>query len=102
MDFGGGVDGGLIVLGCLGDEGVDREGPGLGVDFFCRSSHFLNSMSCSNFSRPGLNDPTLGGVGCLGGVLGGYFLLGDFMSCPNDLFLAVGELLVPAWVDFRE
>ena len=28
MDFGGGVEGGLIVLGCLGDEGVDREGPG--------------------------------------------------------------------------
>ena len=27
MDFGGGVEGGLIVLGCLGDEGVDREGP---------------------------------------------------------------------------
>ena len=23
-----GVEGGLIVLGCLGDEGVDREGPG--------------------------------------------------------------------------
>ena len=33
MNFGGGVDGGLIVPGCLGDEGVDREGPGLGVDF---------------------------------------------------------------------
>ena len=26
MDFGGGVEGGLIVLGSLGDEGVDREG----------------------------------------------------------------------------
>ena len=101
MDFGGGVDRGLIVLGCLGDEGVDREGPGWGVDFLCRSSRFLNSMSCSNFSRPGLNDLTLGGVGCLGGVLGGYFLLlGDFISCAYDL--EVGELLVPTWVDFRE
>ena len=50
-----------------------------GVDFRCRSSHFLNSKSCSNFSRPGLNDLTLGGVGCLGGVLGGYFELGDFV-----------------------
>ena len=30
MNFGGGVDGGLMVLGSLGDEGVDREGPGLG------------------------------------------------------------------------
>ena len=30
MDFGGGVVGGLIVLGCLVDEGVDREGPGWG------------------------------------------------------------------------
>ena len=81
MDFGGGVDGGHIVLGCLGDEGVDREGPGWGVDFLCRSSRFLNSMRCSNFSRPGLNDLTLGGVGYLGGVLGGYFLLlGDFIS----------------------
>ena len=29
MNFGGGVDGGLIVLGCLGDEGMDREGPAL-------------------------------------------------------------------------
>ena len=61
MDFGGGVEGGLIVLGCLGDEGVDREGPGWGVDFLCRSSHFLNSMSCSNFSRPRLKDLTKGG-----------------------------------------
>ena len=43
MDFVGGVDGGLIVLGCLGDEGVDREGPGWRVDFLCRSSRFLNS-----------------------------------------------------------
>ena len=31
MDFGGGVDRGLNVLGCLGDEGVDREGPGWGL-----------------------------------------------------------------------
>ena len=75
MDFGGGVEGGLKVLGCLGDEGVDREGPGWGVDFLCRSSRFLNSISCSNFSRPGLKDLTKGGVDCLGGVLGGNFLL---------------------------
>ena len=79
IDFGGGVVGGLIVLGCLGDEGVDREGPGRGVDFLCRSSRFLNSRSCSNFSRPGLNDLTLGGVGCLGGVLGGFLGLVDFV-----------------------
>ena len=76
MDFGGGVEGGLIVLGSLGDEGVDREDPGWGgVDFLCRSSRFLNSNSCSNFSRPGLKDLTKGGVDCLGGVLGGNFLL---------------------------
>ena len=75
MDFGGGVNGGLNVLGCLGDEGVDREGPGRGVDFLCRSSRFLNSISCSNFSRPGLKDLTKGGMDCLGGVFGGNFLL---------------------------
>ena len=80
MNFEGGVIGSLMVLGCLGDEGVDREGPGWGVDFRCWSSRFLNSRSCSNFSRPGLNDLTLGGVGCLGGVLGGYFVLGDFVN----------------------
>ena len=34
-----------MVLGSLGDEGVDREGPGWGVDFRWRSSRFLNSMS---------------------------------------------------------
>ena len=102
MDFGGGVDGGLIVLGSLGDEGVDREGPGWGVDFLCWSSHFLNSRSCSNFSRPGLNDLTLEGVGCLGGVLGGYFGLGDLVCWAYDLVLEVGELLVPTWDDFRE
>ena len=98
MDFGGGVEGGLKVLGCLGDEGVDREGPGWGVDFLCRSSRFLNSISCSNFSRPGLKDLTKGGVDCLGGVLGGNFLLlgGDLDSCAYDL--EVGELLVPTWV----
>ena len=79
MDFGGGVVGGLMVLGSLGDEWVDREGPGWGVDFICRSSRFLNSESFLNFSRPGLNDLTLGGVGCLGGVLGGYLGLGDFI-----------------------
>ena len=102
MDFGGGVEGGLIVLGCLGDEGVDREGPGWGVDFLCRSSRFLNSNSFSNFSRPGLKDLTKGGVDCLGGVLGGNFLLlsGGFDNWAY--VLAVGELLVPTWVDFRE
>ena len=102
MDFGGGVEGGLIVLGCLGDEGVDREGPGWGVDFLCRSSRFLNSNSFSNFSRPGLKDLTKGGVDCLGGVLDGNFLLlsGGFESWAY--ILAVGELLVPTWVDFRE
>ena len=100
MNFGG-VDGGLKVLGCLGDEGVDREGPGCGVDFLCRSSRFLNANSCSNFSRPGLKDLTKGGVDCLGGVLGEKFLpLGDFMRSAYDL--EVGELLVPTWVDFRE
>ena len=94
--------GGLIVLGCLGDEGVDREGPGWVDNFLCRSSRFLNSRSCSNFYRPGLNDLTLGGVGCLGGVLGGYLGLGDFIRCAYDFVLEVGELLVPTWVDFRE
>ena len=73
MHFGGGVIGGLMVLGSFGDEGVDREGPGWGVGFHWRSSRFLNSRCCSNFSQPGLNDLTLWGVGCLGGVLGGYF-----------------------------
>ena len=73
MDFGG-VIGSLMVLGSLADEGVDREGPGWGVDFHYRSSCFLNSRSCSNFSRPGPNDLTLGGVGCWGGVLGGDFV----------------------------
>ena len=79
MDFLG-VVGGLIVLGCLGDEGVNREGPGWEDDFRCWSSRFLKSRSCSNFSRPGLNDLTLVGVGCLGGVLGGYFVLGDYVN----------------------
>ena len=60
IDFGGGVVGGLTVLSCLGDEGVDREDPGWVDDFLCRSSRFLNSRSCSNFSQPGLNDLTLG------------------------------------------
>ena len=40
------------------------------------SSRFLKSRSFSNFSRPGLKDLTLGGVGCLGGVLDGYLDLG--------------------------
>ena len=57
-------------------------------------------MSCSNFSRPGLNDLTLGGVGCLGGVLGGYFGLGDFMSWAYVRAFEVGQLLVPTWDDF--
>ena len=72
------------------------------VDFLCRSSRFLNSNSFSNFSRPGLKDLTKGGVDCLGGVLGGNFLLlsGGFESWAY--VLAVGELLVPTWVDFRE
>ena len=39
-----------MILGCLGDEGVDREGPGWEDDLHCSSSRFLNSMSCSNFS----------------------------------------------------
>ena len=80
IDFGSGVVGGQIVLGCLGDEGVDREGPGWVDNFLCRFSRFLNSRSCSNFSRLELNDLTLGGVGCLG-VLGGFLGLGDFVCC---------------------
>ena len=54
------------------------------------SSCFLNSTSFSNFSRFGIKDLTLGGVGCLGGVLGGYLVLGE------DIFWAYvfnGELL---------
>ena len=48
-----------------------------GDDLRSWSSRFLNFRSFSNFSRPGLKDLTLGGVGCLGGVLGGYLVLGD-------------------------
>ena len=44
------------------------------------SSRFLNSRSCSNFSRPGLKDLTLGGVRCLGGVLGGTLFFGGMIS----------------------
>ena len=63
---------------------MDRECPGWEEDLRCWFSHFLNSMSCSNFSRPGLNDLTLVGVGCLGGVLGGYFDLGDLVDWAYD------------------
>ena len=47
------------------------------VEMICApgAAAFLKS-SFSNFSRPGLKDLTLGGVGCLGGVLGGYLGLG--------------------------
>ena len=74
------------------------------------SSCFLKSRSFSNFS--GLKDLTLGGVGCLGGVLGGYLGLGGDVFSTYDL--AGGELLmldfgcegggllVPTWDDFRE
>ena len=68
-----------MVLGCFGDEGVDREGPGHGVDFRSWSSRLLNCSSFSNFSRPGLKDQTLEGVGCSGGVLGGYLDLGELV-----------------------
>ena len=67
MDLLGGVDGDLMIRGCLRSW----------------SSRFLKSRSSSNFSRPGLKDLTLGGVGCLGGVLGGYLSLGEdvFWAC---------------------
>ena len=81
MDLCGGVVGGLVILGYLGDEGLDRKGPGLDEDFRCWFSRFLKSMSCSNFSLPGLNELTLEGVGCLGGVLGGYLDSGNFDVC---------------------
>ena len=53
-------------------------------------SRLLSSTSFSNFSRPALKDLTLVGVGCFGGVLGGYLVLGE------DVFWAYvfdGELL---------
>ena len=64
-------------------------GSGRGDDLRSWSSHFLNSSSFSNFSRPGLKDLTLGGVGCLGGVLGGYLVLGDVLWAYEE-----GELLL--------
>ena len=51
---------------------MDRAG--LGVDFHSWSSHF---QSFSNFFWLGLKDLTLEGVGCLGGVLGGYLDFGE-------------------------
>ena len=77
MELRGGVEGGLIVLGCFGDEGVGRTGPG--VDFRSWSSRFLNSWSFSNFSRSGLKDLILEGVCCLGGVLDGYLDFGELI-----------------------
>ena len=41
-------------------------------------------------------------MGCLGGVLGGYFGLGDFVSWAYVWVFEVGELLVPTWDNFRE
>ena len=41
MDFWGDVVGSPIVLGCFGDEGLDREGPGSNEDFRCWSSGFF-------------------------------------------------------------
>ena len=76
------------------------------------SSRFLKSRSFSNFSQPGLKDLTLGGVGCLGGVLGGYLSLGEdvlwaYVFAGGELLMLdfaceVGGLLVPTWVNFRE
>ena len=75
-------------------------------------SRILKSRSFSNSSRPGLKDLILGGVGCLGGVLGGYLGLEEDVFWAYDL--AGGELLmldfgcegggllVPTWDDFRE
>ena len=84
-------------------------GPGHGDDFCSWSSLFLNSSNFSNFSRPGLKDLTLGGVRCLGGVLGGNLCFGgdDFWAyvgvelLPLDFFEG-GELSVPTWDDFWE
>ena len=54
------------------------------------SSRFLKSRSFSNFSRPGLRDLNLGGVDCLGGVLGGYLGLGGDVFSAYDLILDFG------------
>ena len=48
-----------MILGCFGNEGVDQAGSGVGLCSW--SSRFLNSKSCSNFTRPELKDLTLGG-----------------------------------------
>ena len=40
-----------MILGYLGDERVDPEGPGWEDDLRCSSSRFLKSGSCSNFFR---------------------------------------------------
>ena len=53
---------------------MDREGPGWEEDLRFWSSRFLNSMNCSNFSCPGLNDLILVRVGCLGGVWAGTLI----------------------------
>ena len=66
-----------MILGCFDDEGVDRTGPG--VDLHSWSSRFLNSKSWSNFSWSGLKNLTLGGVVCLGGVLGEYLDFGELV-----------------------
>ena len=58
-------------------KGWNEGGPGRGDDFRSWSSLFLNSSNFSNFSRPGLKHLTLGGVRCLGGVLGGSLFFGD-------------------------
>ena len=111
MDFWGGVvGGGRMIRGCFGDEGVEWGGSGRGDDLRSWSSRFLNSRSFSNFSRPGLKDLTLGGVGCLGGVLGGYLGLGDDVLWAYegeelillDFVFEWGGLLVPTWDNFWE
>ena len=112
MDLWGGVEGGLMVRGCFGDEGVEWGGSGRGGDLRSWSSCFLKSRSFSNLSRPGLKDLTLGGVGCLGGVFSGYLGLEEDVFWAYDLaggeLLVLdfgcegGGLLVPTWDDFRE
>ena len=109
MDLWGGVvGGGRMVLGCLGDEGVEWEGPGRGDDFRPRSSRFLNSRSCSNFSRPGLKDLTLGGCALFRWGLGWDFVfwrgwfLGIMWGGGLLDFLEGGKLSVPTWADFWE
>ena len=80
--------GGLIIPECFGEEGVDRAAPGDKLRSWCSRS--LNATSFSNLPLPGLNEVTLEGVGCLGGVVGGYLDLGDFDACA----CVGGELLV--------